>query len=230
MALQLTKGNRADINALKFKIGLGWDPSTSDKDFDLDVSALIIGQNSKVLYDGTSEGEKYIVYYNSEDRMLPSDLHRNDFRLEPFDSIKYPNREEDYRVKTRPVSPNFEVIGSLDDKSGNVSNGDDDEDMFIDLGKLHPDAKEIIIFSSIYEATERRQNFGQVRNAYIRVIDIVTNQEILKYELDEDFSSETAIEFGRIYKRGETWRFEAIGNGTSQGFEAYIKKYSSFLN
>jgi tellurium resistance protein TerD len=228
--MELKKGNRADINAQIFKVGLGWDPSTSDKDFDLDVSAIILGENNKVLYDGTSQGEKYIVYYNSEDRMLPSDLSMNIFRLEPYDSAKYPNREDDYRVKTRPVSPNFEVVGSLDDKSGNVSDGDDDEDMFIDLSKLHLDAKEIIIVSSIYEATERRQNFGQVRNAYIRVIDVVTNQEILKYELDEDFSSETAIEFGRIYKRGETWRFEAIGNGNSQGFEAYIKKYSSFLN
>lgn len=228
--MELKKGNRADINARKFKVGLGWDPSTSDNDFDLDVSAFILGENGKVLFDGTTQGEKYIVYYNSEDRMLPSDLTRDNFRLERYDSVKNPNREDDYRIKTRPVSPNFEVVGSLDDKSGNVSDGDDDEDMFIDLSKLHLEAKEIIIVTSIYEATERRQNFGQVRNAYIRVVDVVTNQEILKYELDEDFSSETAIEFGRIYKRGESWRFEAIGNGNSQGFEAYIKKYSSFLN
>jgi tellurium resistance protein TerD len=161
--MELKKGNRADINAQQFKVGLGWDPSNSDKDFDLDVSAIILGENGKVLYDGTPQGEKYIVYYNSEDRMLPSDLSRNNFRIEPYDSTKYPNREEDYRVKTRPVSPNFEVVGSLDDKSGNVSDGD--EDMFIDLSKLHSDAKEIIIVTSIYEATVRRQNFGQVRNA-----------------------------------------------------------------
>lgn len=229
--MDLKKGNRADINALKFKVGLGWDPSQKEnEEFDLDVSAFILGQNGKVLFDGIPLGEKYIVYYNSDDRMLPSDLEQNIFRFEPHDSVKYPNKEEDYRVKTRPVSPNFEVIGSLDDKSGNVSDGEDDEDMLIDLGKLHPDAKEIIIVTSIYEAIERRQNFGQVRNAYIRVVDSSTNKEILKYELDEDFSSETAVEFGRIYKRGDAWRFEAIGNGTSQGFEAYIKKYSSFLN
>jgi tellurium resistance protein TerD len=229
--MELKKGNRADINALKFKIGLGWDPSQkADEEFDLDVSAFILGQNGKVLFDGTPQGEKFIVYYNSDDRMLPGDLDNNNFRLEPYDSAKYPNKEEDYRVKTRPVSPNFEVIGSLDDKSGNVSDGEDDEDMFIDLGKLHPDASEIIIVASIYEAIERRQNFGQVRNAYIRVVDSSTNKEILKYELDEDFSSETAVEFGRIYRRGDSWRFEAIGNGNVQGFEAFIKKYSSFLN
>jgi tellurium resistance protein TerD len=144
--MELKKGNRADINALKFKIGLGWDPSQkADEEFDLDVSALILAQNGKVLFDGTSQGEKYIVYYNSDERMLPIDLENNNFRLEHYDSVKYPNKEDDYRVKTRPVSPNFEVIGSLDDKSGNVSDGEDDEDMFIDLGKLHPDASEIII-------------------------------------------------------------------------------------
>lgn len=228
--MELKKGNRADINAVKFKIGLGWDPSAKeDEEFDLDVSAFILGQNSKVLYDASPKGEKFIVYYNSDDRMLPSDLDRNNFRLEPYDSSKYPNREEDYRVKTRPVSPNFEVIGSLDDKDGRSSDGEDDEDMYIDLGRIDPSASEVVIVASIYEAVERRQNFGQVHNAYIRVVDNSNGKEILKYELDEDFSSETAVEFGRIYKRGETWRFEALGNGTSQGFEAFILKYSSFL-
>jgi tellurium resistance protein TerD len=228
--MNLKKGNRADLNASKFKIGLGWDPSTKkDEDFDLDVSAFVLGQNSKVLYDATPEGEKFIVYFNSDDRMLPSDLEIGNFRLEPYDSSKHLNREDDYRVKTRPVSPNFEVIGSLDDKDGRSSDGDDDEDMYIDLNKIDPKANEVVIVASIYEASERRQNFGQVRNAYIRVVDNLKGEEILKYELDEDFSSETAVEFGRIYKRGETWRFEALGNGTPNGLEAFIKKYSSFL-
>jgi len=102
--------------------------------------------------------------------------------------------------------------------------------MFIDLSKLHPDAHEIIIVVSIYEANERdNQNFGQVKNSYIRVVDNNTNQEILKYELDEDFSSEDAVEFGRIYKRNDIWRFEALGNGTNGGLEFYIKKFSSFI-
>jgi tellurium resistance protein TerD len=229
--MELKKGNRTDLSASKFKVGLGWDPSVrDDEEFDLDVSAFILGKNGKVVFDGTSNGEKFIVYYNSEDRMLQSDLDINNYRLEPYDSLKYPNREDDYRVKTRPVSPNFEVIGSIDDKDGRSSEGDDDEDMFIDLARIHSDATEIIILVSIYEAVERRQNFGQVRNAYIRAVDNLTNIELFKYELDEDFSSETAVEFGRIYKRGDSWRFEALGNGSSNGFEEFVRKYSSFLN
>lgn len=102
--------------------------------------------------------------------------------------------------------------------------------MFINLSKLHPDAKEIIIVVSIYEAKERQnQNFGRVKNSYIRVVDYISDQEILKYELDEDFFSEDTFEFGRIYKRNETWRFEALGNGSNRGLEFYINKYSSFL-
>jgi len=229
--MELKKGNRADINASRFKIGLGWDPSVrDDEEFDLDVSAFILDQTGKVIFDGTSRGEKFIVFYNSDDRIIPSDLDKGIFRLEPYDPVKYPDKEKDYREKTRPVSPNFEVIGSIDDKDGRTSDGDDDEDMFIDLSKLHPEAKEIIIVVSIYEASERHnQNFGQVKNSYIRVVDHNTNQEILKYELDEDFSSEDAVEFGRIYKRNETWRFEALGNGSNGGLEFYINKYSSFL-
>jgi tellurium resistance protein TerD len=230
--MELKKGNKVNIQSSRFRVGLGWDPSTrDDEDFDLDVSAFIIGANGKVLYDGTAQGEKYIVYYNNEDRALPEDIQKSIFRLEPYNASKYPDYESDYREKTRPVSPNFEVVGSLDDKDGRTSDGDDDEDMIINLPKIHPDATEIIIVVSIYEAEERnKQNFGQVKNAYIRIVDENSQQELLCYELDEDFSFETAVEFGRIYKRNDTWRFEALGNGTTGGLEYYIKKYSSFLN
>lgn len=229
--MELKKGNRADINASRFKIGLGWDPSVrDDEEFDLDVSAFILDQTGKVLFDGTPRGEKFIVFYNSDDRMMPSDLDKGFFRLEPYDPIKYPDKELDYRVKTGPVIPNFEVIDSIDDKDGRTRDGDDDEDMFIDLSKLQPEAKEIIKVVSIHESIERNnQNFGQVKNSYIRVVDSNTNQEILKYELDEDFFSEDAVEFGRIYKRKETWRFEALGNGSNGGLEFYINKCSSFF-
>jgi tellurium resistance protein TerD len=229
--MELKKGNRADLNVTKFKIGLGWDPSHSDnEEFDLDVSAFILDQNGKVSFDGSSKGEKFIVFYNSEDRMLPSNLMQGIYKIEAYDPIKYPNKETDFRVKTRPVSPNFEVIGSLDDKDGRTSDGDDDEDMFIDLSKLQLGTKEIIIVVSIYESKERgNQTFGQVKNSYIRVVDYNSNKEILKYELDEDFSTEDAVAFGRIYRIDENWQFEALGNGINGGLEFFIKKYSSFI-
>ena len=70
-------------------------------------------------------------------------------------------------------------------------------------------------------------NFGQVKNSFIRIYNQENQEEILKYELEEDFSIETAIEFGRLYKRNGAWRFEAIGNGVAGGLAVFVKKYAA---
>lgn len=79
---------------------------------------------------------------------------------------------------------------------------------------------------TIHEAEQRGQNFGQVRNSFIRIFDTNTNEELLKYELEEDFSIETAVEFGRIYKRSGEWKFEAVGMGMKGGLQDYLNKYN----
>jgi tellurium resistance protein TerD len=102
----------------------------------------------------------------------------------------------------------------------------DDEQIQVDLSKMDPKAAEICLVVTIHEAESRRQNFGQVRNSFVRVFDATTNQEILKYELEEDFSIETAVEFGRIYKRNGEWKFEAVGVGMKGGLQDYLNKYN----
>ena len=102
----------------------------------------------------------------------------------------------------------------------------DDEQIKVDLSKIDSRATEICIVVTIHEAESRRQNFGQVRNSYIRIFDATTNLDILKYELDEDFSIETAIEFGRIYKKDNNWKFEAVGSGMKGGLQDYLNKYN----
>lgn len=102
----------------------------------------------------------------------------------------------------------------------------DDESINIDLSKIDPRATEIIFVVTIHKAPERRQNFGQVRNAFIRIYNTVSGEEILRYDLDEDFSVETAVEFGRLYKRGGQWKFEAIGTGQKGGLAEYLIKYN----
>ncbi len=79
---------------------------------------------------------------------------------------------------------------------------------------------------TIHKADERRQNFGQVRNSFIRIYNTDTHEEIAKYELEEDFSVETAVEFGRLYKRNGQWKFEAMGIGYKQGLAAFLDKYN----
>jgi hypothetical protein len=84
---------------------------------------------------------------------------------------------------------------------------------------------EITFVVTIHKAADRRQNFGQIRNSFIRVVNQLTNEETVKYELDEDFSIETAVEFGRIYKRNDEWKFEAVGNVMKGGLQDFLTKY-----
>ena len=104
--------------------------------------------------------------------------------------------------------------------------GGEGETLNVDLTKVSPQIQEIIFTATIYKAEERRQNFGQVRNSYIRIYDAKTNTEIARYDLDEDFSIETAVEFGRLYRHNGEWKFEAIGNGNKGGLQALVNKYA----
>jgi tellurium resistance protein TerD len=158
--------------------------------------------------NGTSTGEEFDLdasaFILGEDNKMLSDKH----------FIFYNNL----------VSPNGAVEHTGDNLTGD---GDgDDEQIKVDLSKIEADAVEICIVVTIHEAEERKQNFGQVRNSFVRIIDTNTEEEILMFELEEDFSVETAVEFGRIYKRNGEWKFEAVGAGMQGGLENYINKYS----
>lgn len=118
--------------------------------------------------------------------------------------------------------------GSVEHTGDNLTgDGDgDDEQIVVELSKIDANASEICVVVTIHEAETRKQNFGQVRNSYVRIFDTNTNSEMLKYELDEDFSIETAVEFGRIYKKNGEWKFEAVGSGMKGGLEDYLNKYN----
>lgn len=122
------------------------------------------------------------------------------------------------------TSPDGSVEHTGDNLTGEGEG--DDESINIDLSKIDPRAEEIIFVVTIHQAAERRQNFGQVRNAFIRIYDTTSGEEILRYDLDEDFSIETAVEFGRLYKRNGEWKFEAIGSGMKGGLAEYLTKYN----
>ena len=122
-------------------------------------------------------------------------------------------------------SPDGALEHTGDDPDGNSSDGDDDEAIIIDLDKVNERVTEIIFVVTIDEANSRKQNFGQVRNSYIRLLDNTSNEEIAKYELDEDFSIETAVDFGRLYKKSGAWKFEASGLGYKEDLSFFLKKY-----
>lgn len=101
----------------------------------------------------------------------------------------------------------------------------DDEQIMVDLSLVPSNITKIAFTATIYEAELRRQNFGQINNAYIRIYDEVTGQELLRYDLGEDFSIETAVVFGEIYKNGTEWKFNAIGSGYQGGLAALCAGY-----
>ena len=184
MAINLQKGQRENINAPKFTIGLGWDTNSSSTgvDFDLDASVFILGDNKKVLSDS------HFIFYNN---------------------LKSPD-------------------GSVEHTGNNLTGEGDgnDEQIKINMTKIDSSVKEICIVVTIHDAETRKQNFGQVRNSFIRIVDDSNNTELVKQEGEEDLSIETAVEFGRIYNREGQWKFEAIGMGQKGGLEDFLNKYN----
>jgi len=122
-------------------------------------------------------------------------------------------------------SPDQALHHTGDDPSGGNSDGGDDETIMVDLTKIDPSIQEILFVVTIHDAQSRKQNFGQVRDSYIRLVDNNTKAEIAKYELGEDFSIETGVEFGRLYKRDGKWKFEASGIGYNEDLGFFLSKY-----
>jgi len=101
----------------------------------------------------------------------------------------------------------------------------DDEQIKVDLSLVPANITRIAFTVTIYEAEQRRQNFGQVNNAFIRIYNELTGEEILRYDLGEDFSIETAAIFGELYKNNNEWKFNAIGSGFQGGLGALCANY-----
>ncbi len=117
------------------------------------------------------------------------------------------------------------VTHTGDDPDGKSSEGGDDESLIIDLTKVNSNIQEILFVVTINDATQNKQNFGQVRDSYIRLVDNNNGNEVMKYELGEDFSIETGIEFGRLYRRNNEWKFDASGIGYNEDLKFFIDKY-----
>lgn len=131
-------------------------------------------------------------------------------------------------------SNDFVFYGNLSHPSGSVQHmgdnltgaGDgDDEQIKIDLSKVPANITKIAFSVTIYESEARGQNFGQVNNAFIRIYNEENGEEMLRYDLGEDFSIETAAVFGELYKNGDEWKFNAIGSGYQGGLAALCANY-----
>ena len=126
------------------------------------------------------------------------------------------------------------IYGNLKHASGGVEHlgdnltgeGDgDDEQIKVDLSKVPESVEKIDFTVTIYEAEERRQNFGQVSNAFIRIVDESSNTELIRYDLGEDFSIETAVVVGELYRHNGEWKFNAVGSGFQGGLQALCQNF-----
>jgi len=101
----------------------------------------------------------------------------------------------------------------------------DDEVIIVDLRKVPEDVQRIVVTVTIHEADKRGQNFGQVRNAFVRLVDVATKEEVLRYDLEEDFSVETALIMAELYRKDGEWRMNAVGAGYQGGLQALLNRY-----
>lgn len=120
-------------------------------------------------------------------------------------------------------APDGSVVHAGDNKTGG---GDgDDEVIKVDLDLVPAEVQTVAITVTIHEADARNQNFGQVKNAFIRIVNGETDKEIARYDLSEDYSTETAMIFGEIYRHNGDWKFRAVGQGYSGGLAAMCAQY-----
>ena len=103
----------------------------------------------------------------------------------------------------------------------------DDEVIEVNLEKVPNDVQKIVITVTIHEADRREQNFGQVDNAFVRIVDAKSNIEAIRYDLTEDYSVETALIMAEIYKKNGEWRVNAVGAGYQGGLQALLDRYQS---
>ena len=117
--------------------------------------------------------------------------------------------------------------GSVEHTGDNLTGAGegDDEVVLVNLTSVPPNVDRVVFAVSIYEADSRGQSFGQVVNAFIRVVDRSSNAELARYDLTEDASTETAMVFGELYRHGDEWKFRAVGQGYASGLAGIASDY-----
>ena len=187
----------------KIRVELGWKSGA-----DLDACAFLLGS------DGTIQNNADFVFYNSENRE------------QPFDRQKFLNKKN-WRAKTRPMSADGSVLGSLDDLGDEDEGEDASEEMSVDLNKVDPSVTEIVFCVTIYNGDTQGTTFGSVRNPYISIINEENNEELCRYNLNENFSQETAVVAGSLLCDGNgDWNFQATGQGYMGGMQGLIDIYA----
>lgn len=131
--------------------------------------------------------------------------------------------EQDFIFYNNLTSSDQSIVHTGDNRTGE---GDgDDEKILVNLKQVSPQIEKIVVTVTVYDAEGRRQNFGQVLNAYVRLTNEDTGSEVLRYDLGEDFSIETAVVFCELYRHNGEWKFAAVGSGYQGGLASLVNAY-----
>lgn len=131
--------------------------------------------------------------------------------------------DRDFVFYNNPSNENGSVVHTGDNRTG-LGEGDD-EQVTVDLTTVPANVEKIAFCITIHDAKERAQNFGQVSNAYVRILNEATNAELIRFDLGEDFSIETAVVVGELYRHNGEWKFNAIGSGYGDGLAGLCRDY-----
>ncbi|WP_240418258.1 TerD family protein [Paenibacillus periandrae] len=135
---------------------------------------------------------------------------------------------DDFVFYNNPKTPNGSVVHTGDNRTGEGEG--DDEQIIMDFSLVPANIERVGITVTIHDAQARSQNFGQVSNAFVRIVDESNGREVLRYDLGEEFSVETAVVICELYRQGPDWKFQAIGSGFSGGLAALCKNYGLDAN
>ncbi|MEA5420882.1 TerD family protein [Spirulina sp. CCNP1310] len=153
----------------------------------------------------------------------PFDLDASVFLLGANEKLPSDRHFIFYNNLTSP-DPNQSVKHMGDNLTG--AGEGDDEAVILDLRKIPEDVHKLVFTVTIYEAPQRGQNFGQVHNAFVRLVNVETKEEVLRYDLGEDYSTETAMIMAEIYRKDGEWRMNAVGQGYAGGLQAMLDRFS----
>jgi tellurium resistance protein TerD len=103
---------------------------------------------------------------------------------------------------------------------------DDDEAILVNLDAIHKEVTDLVVVVTINDAEENNYTFGLLKDAYVRLYDVASKKEIVKYDLDAENSGNSDIEFARLHRQGNEWTFTAIGKGSGKGLEGYMEQFS----
>lgn len=157
---------------------------------------------------------------NKYDGGYPFDLDASAFLLGENGKVR---TDTDFVFYNNTLHPS-EAVKHMGDNQTGEGEGDD-EVIIVNLTKIPESVSKIAFTVTIHKAEERKQNFGQVSNAYIHVVDSATEEELIRYDLGEDFSVETAVVVGELYRYKGEWKFNAIGSGYKGGLKALCEDY-----